>query len=198
MPSRTSKASSKSSARNIPAKPALKPSKRSTAAPSRPNRSKSAMTPKQALSAPKSQAPSSSSAPTSTNCSSSTKTAPTQSTNIPEKQYVQKVAWAAIADKKTVMSVVYKNKETDQAWAKRFIVDKFILDKTYTFLDEKSELQFFSAHPEPTIELQFVPVPRQKLKKLIVPLKDIPIKGAQARGVRLALQKVKKMFPLGS
>ena len=56
-------------------------------------------------------------------------------TNIPEKQFVEKVAWVAIADKKTIMNVVYRNKETSQAWAKRFIVEKFILDKTYNFLD---------------------------------------------------------------
>jgi topoisomerase-4 subunit A len=115
--------------------------------------------------------------------------------SIPEKQYVEKVAWVAIADKKTVMSVVYKNKETDQPWAKRFVVDKFILEKTYRYLDEKSELQFFTAHPEPVVELQFVTTPSQKVKKLAFPLTEVPIKGVQVRGVRLATQKVKKVVP---
>ena len=50
--------------------------------------------------------------------------------NIPEKQYFEKLAWVGVADKKTIMNVVYKNQETGQVWAKRFIVDKFILDKT--------------------------------------------------------------------
>jgi topoisomerase-4 subunit A len=55
--------------------------------------------------------------------------------HIPEKQYFENIAWVGIADKKTIMSVVYKVKSTGQVWAKRFIVDKFILDKLYRYLD---------------------------------------------------------------
>ncbi len=113
--------------------------------------------------------------------------------NVPEKQYVEKPAWAGIADKKTVMNVIYKNKDTGHPWAKRFIVDKFILDKMYNYLDEKSELLYFSADPEPTVELHFFAPAGKRAKKQLVIFKDIPVKGAQVRGVRLANQKVKKI-----
>jgi topoisomerase-4 subunit A len=113
--------------------------------------------------------------------------------NIPEKQYVQNAVFVGVADKKTVMSVVYKDKETQQAWAKRFIVEKFILDKSYHYFDPTCELQFISNKNEPTVQLQFVPKPRQKIKELLVPLKDVLVKGAQARGIRLDVQPVKKV-----
>jgi topoisomerase IV subunit A len=113
--------------------------------------------------------------------------------NIPEKQYVENVACVAVADKKTVMNVIYKNKETGQAWAKRFIVDKFILDKPYHYFDEMSELLYISADPEATVEVLFVPQAHQKLKSLLYPFKDVLVKGAQARGIRIATQKVKKI-----
>jgi topoisomerase IV subunit A len=113
--------------------------------------------------------------------------------NIPEKQYVENVAWVMVADKKTVISTVYKNCATGHAWGKRFVVDKFILQKVYRYLDEKSELLHFSAHPEPTVELNFMPTAHQKAKKLIFELKQIPIKGAQTRGMRLNHQKIKKV-----
>lgn len=116
--------------------------------------------------------------------------------NIPEKQFLEGVAWVAVADKKSVMSVVYRNKETHQAWAKRFVVDKFILDKIYQFLDEKAELQYFSASAQAAVELQFAPQRNQKLKQLHYPLQDVLIKSAQARGIRIATQKVKKIKPL--
>jgi topoisomerase-4 subunit A len=119
-------------------------------------------------------------------------------TNIPEKQFVQKVAWVAIADKKTILTVVYKNDQTGQIWAKRFVVDKFIQDKTYRFFDESCQLQYFTAEPEPSIELQFVTTPRQKVKKQIFSCKDIPLKGAHTRGVRLSPHKVKKVTPLAT
>ena|GEM_PF-2038214 len=33
----------------------------------------------------------------------------------------------------------------------------------------------------------------QKLKKIVYPMKDVLVKGAQARGIRIATQKVKKV-----
>ncbi len=115
-------------------------------------------------------------------------------TSIPEKQYFENLAWVGIADKTTIMNVVYKNKETHQVWAKRFIVDKFILDKIYRYFDEGMELQYISTHPQPIVELQFAPQARQKMKNLLCALKEIPVKGAHTRGIRLATQKVKKVI----
>jgi topoisomerase-4 subunit A len=108
--------------------------------------------------------------------------------NIPEKQYFEKVIWVGVADKKTVMNVVYKM--GGQAWAKRFIVDKFILDKAYRYFDEKGEFVSISTGDKVKIELQFGP----KEKKQLVLIADVPISGAQTRGTRLAPHKVKKII----
>lgn len=118
-----------------------------------------------------------------------------KATNIPEKQYFEKVARVEVADKKTIINLVYKNKKTQQVWAKRFIVDKFILDKTYRYLDEDGELQYISTSPNATVELHPASKADQKAKKMLFSLKEIPVKGAQTRGVRLATQKVKKVTP---
>lgn len=112
--------------------------------------------------------------------------------NIPEKLYAKNALWVGVADKKTVVTVVYR--KSRQAWAKRFIVDKFILDKVYRYLDASSQLDYFSTDPEPAIELLFTPKPHQKESKLACPLKDIPVKAAQVRGIRLATQEVKKVI----
>jgi topoisomerase-4 subunit A len=113
--------------------------------------------------------------------------------NIPDKQYLENVTWVGVADKKTIHNVLYKNTATKQTWVKRFVVDKFILDKIYNFLDTDAELQYFSVEKESTLELQFYAKPRQKVKSLILPLKNILIKGAQARGTRVAAHEVKKI-----
>lgn len=109
---------------------------------------------------------------------------------IPEKQYFENAAEVLIADKKTIVNVVYKNKQTHQPWAKRFIVDKFILDKVYRFFDEQGELLYLSTESEPHIEL--TPMPKQKMKQTLFELREIPIKDVQTRGVKLSDQKVKK------
>ncbi len=113
--------------------------------------------------------------------------------NIPEKHYFENVLWVGVADKKTVINVVYKSKETGQVFAKRFIVEKFILEKVYSYLDATAELQHISTDPDATLTLIFAPKAGQKKDSQVVSLKDIPVKGVQTRGIRLATQKVKKI-----
>lgn len=111
--------------------------------------------------------------------------------NIPEKHYMAGALWAGVADKKRVLSVVYKNKKTNHPFAKRFIVEKFILDKMYPWLKEDAELLFFSPDPDPVVELL---LSGKKEKKLTVALKEVPISGASTVGTRLATEKVKKVL----
>lgn len=112
---------------------------------------------------------------------------------IPEKQYFDNIAWVDIADKKTIMNVVYKQKKTAQVWAKRFIVDKFILEKSYSYLDEDAELELISTDEDAKVELLFALKGKEKSKVEIFSLKEIPLKGAQTRGIRLSVHKVKKV-----
>jgi topoisomerase-4 subunit A len=112
-------------------------------------------------------------------------------THLPEKQYFENLIWVGVADKKSILNVLYQDRETKQVWGKRFIVDKFILDKTYRYMDEKGELESISTETDALFELEFAP--RQKLKKKTFSFADIPVKGAQTRGVRLASEKVKKV-----
>jgi topoisomerase-4 subunit A len=118
-------------------------------------------------------------------------------TNIPEKQYFENIIWAGIADKKTVINVIYKMKDTQQAWAKRFIVDKFILDKVYRFFDENGELLHFSTHPEASVEIQTIGSGKEKASKIVFALKTVEVKGVTVRGIRISNQKVKKIIVSG-
>jgi topoisomerase-4 subunit A len=116
--------------------------------------------------------------------------------NMPDKLYVEHAVWVGAADKTTVMNVIYKNSESNQAWAKRFIVESFILDKVYRYIDENAELQYISSDVEPEVEILFVPKAKQKVPSLVYPLKEVLVKGAQARGIRIANQAVKKVSHL--
>ena len=80
-----------------------------------------------------------------------------------------------------------------QVWAKRFIVDQFILDKTYRYLDEDAQLEHLPLFSHLTVEVQAPAQGRKKAEKLSFSLDDVPIKGSQTRGVRLINQKVKKL-----
>lgn len=118
--------------------------------------------------------------------------------NIPEKQYVHtpaaKVVYVGVADKKTIFSVAYRDPKTKFCYAKRFIVDKFIMEKTYRFLDEGKELQFLTILPTATIELVFVPKAKQKVSSALFNFDQVLIKGVTAQGIRMANREVKKIL----
>jgi topoisomerase-4 subunit A len=110
--------------------------------------------------------------------------------NVPEKQYFEQANWVGVADKKTVVNIVYRNKQTGQPWAKRFIVDKFILEKTYRYFD--GELEYFSTAPDDIVEIHLSVKGKVKIETLA--FQDIPIQGAHTRGTRISNQKVKKVI----
>lgn len=118
--------------------------------------------------------------------------------NIPEKQYVnhdgKKMIYAGHADKKTVMSVVYKDPKTHLVYAKRFVVDKFILDKTYRYFDEGMQLEMHSSQPTGMFEIQFIPKANLKVKKAELKFDDFLVKGVTAKGTRISNKPVKKVL----
>lgn len=117
--------------------------------------------------------------------------------NIPEKQYVchgeKKIAYIGLADKQTVLSLIYKKPQTQQCYGKRFVVEKFIVDKEYRFLDEGVKLELLTTDPDPSVELTFSPKPRQKASSSRCQLKEIPLKKVSAKGIRLSTKEIKKV-----
>lgn len=117
--------------------------------------------------------------------------------NIPEKQYMHhdgnKVVYVGIADKKTVISMAYRDPKTHYAYAKRFIVEKFILEKTYRYFEEGMILDFISTEPKNKLELQLIPKTRQTVAKVQFALESVAVKGVTAKGVRMTPREVKKI-----
>lgn len=120
--------------------------------------------------------------------------------NQPEKQYVHhegnKVVYAGAADKKTVISIAYKHPKTHIGFAKRFVVDKFILDKTYRYMEEGMELSFLTTQPQASLEMQFIPAARQKISKATFNIEKVLVKGVSAKGIRMATRAIKKILVL--
>lgn len=117
--------------------------------------------------------------------------------NIPEKQYVHqntKVCYMGIADKKTILNIAYKDPNTDLCYAKRFIVDKFILDKTYTYMPEGMNLLFISTKQTPSLEMIYLPKLHQKTAQGPFHFEQLPVKGVAAKATRMAPRGIKKLL----
>ncbi|MBN9378466.1 MAG: DNA topoisomerase IV [Chlamydiales bacterium 38-26] len=122
--------------------------------------------------------------------------------SIPEKQYVHhegnKVVFAGVADKKTILNVAYKDSKTHICFAKRFIVTKFILDKIYPYMEEGMELQYISTSQNPVLELQLIPKVNQKQSKVEFNFANLAVKGVTSKGIRMDKRPIKKIVLLKS
>ncbi len=119
-------------------------------------------------------------------------------TNIPEKQYVHqdknKVIYAGVADKKSVFSVVYRDPNTYLCYGKRFIISKFILDKSYRYFEEDMDLMYITTQPDVKLELNLVPAPKQRISSVDIDFAEILVKGVAAKGNRLSNRPVNKVL----
>ncbi len=117
--------------------------------------------------------------------------------NVPEKQYVQKeaskVMYVGLADKQSVISVVYKDPKLHLFFAKRFIVEKFILDKLYRYFDEGMELAFLTTESAISLQMQFIPKPGLKVLSAPFDLSKVLVKGVSAKGIRMSPKEIKKV-----
>lgn len=120
--------------------------------------------------------------------------------NIPEKQYVHhegnKVVYVGVADKKSVICAVYKDPKRHLVFGKRFIVSKFIVDKSYSYIEDGMDLVFLTTQPKTVVELQYIPKVGQKVAKSTFELDKLLVKGVTAKGVRLSNKEVKKVVVL--
>jgi topoisomerase-4 subunit A len=116
--------------------------------------------------------------------------------NIPEKQYINQqgcsISYVGVADKKSVFNIVCRDTKTHLYYAKRFVVDKFIIDKVYNFIEKELELITVSTKPDLNVELTYVPKVNQRTSKTIFNFKDMPVKGVSALPRKMSPREIKK------
>ena len=100
--------------------------------------------------------------------------------NIPEKQYLHhddnKIVFVGIADKESVFRIVYRDLKTNFCYVKRFIIKKFILNKTYNYLESDMKLEYITTQPNICVQVKFKPMKRQKISSTTFELDNVIIK----------------------
>ena len=117
--------------------------------------------------------------------------------SIPEKELLErggkKLVHFGIADKKTRFSAAYLDPKTKLCFAKRFKIERFILNKSYRYFEEGMELKHLSTADELVLELKFVSKPKQRLSSARFDFASVRQKGVSAKGVRMASRPVRRI-----
>ena len=116
--------------------------------------------------------------------------------SIPEKLYVGRVVYLGKSNKELVFSMLYKERKTRQCFAKRFMIDKYIMDREYSTVPKGCKVEKVMDRLGIVLRCQFEPVPRQKKDHADVKFDDIPIRGNSAKGYRVATKQIVKVLQL--
>ena len=115
---------------------------------------------------------------------------------VPEKQFVGKDAISVEKlNQKTVHNVIYWEGASKVCYAKRFRVEKFILDREYNLFPKKkgAKILHLSQGEGIKLEVSFVPTPRIRKSSDTYNLDDLGIKGIQARGNKVSSKSVQNV-----
>lgn len=118
--------------------------------------------------------------------------------NIPEKQYIGQqgcsISYVGVADKKSIINVLCRDPKTNLFYAKRFIVEQFILDKVYTYIEPELELMMISTKNDLSVELIYIPKVNQKTSRTVFNFNDMLVKGVTAQSRKVASREIKKFI----
>ena len=115
---------------------------------------------------------------------------------VPEKQFIGKNAISVEKlDSNKVHNIVYWEGSSQVCYAKRFRVEKFIIDREYNLFPTKkgAKILHLSHGDGIRVETHFVPMPRLRKSSLIFDLDDLAVKGIQARGNKVSSKSVQSV-----
>ena len=115
---------------------------------------------------------------------------------VPEKQFIGKNAISVEKlDSNKVHNIVYWEGASQVCYAKRFRVEKFIIDREYNLFPNKkgAKILHLSHGDGIRVETSFVPRPRLRKSSQIFDLDDLAVKGIQARGNKVSSKSVQSV-----
>ena len=116
--------------------------------------------------------------------------------NVPDRIFVDKgMLHCVIAGKEqlpdTVYTILYKTGDKKGFYIKRFRIEKYIIDRSYSIIPDNAKLVFLTVKEEGSVNLTYTPKPRVKILEESFNISDYLIKGVKAGGVRLTTRDVK-------
>lgn len=103
------------------------------------------------------------------------------------------LSYLGIADKKTPIVIIYYNKASGYTLGKKFVIEKFLQNKSYRFLGEEEDLLYLTTNLKQSIKLSEIKNGRKKGKNKIVSLDDFPLKKVSSKGIKIVKKEINKI-----
>ena len=115
-----------------------------------------------------------------------------------EKTFVGADAWwITVADKdvlaKTVVTVIYREKDTGFPCIKRCVIEGWIMNKDYFLVPDGAQILHVDTRPKFIFTVKYAPKPRLKVLSEDFKAQDYNVRGLKAGGIRLAAKEAEKV-----
>ena len=111
---------------------------------------------------------------------------------VPKKRYVGPTKYVLKADKNQVYAMIYRDRKTGKYYAKRFRIDRYILDREYRAAPDNAFIERLYPDPTTLVRCEFKPGKRQKHQSIDVDFTKYPLRSASARGFKIAEKPIQK------
>ena len=108
----------------------------------------------------------------------------------PDKLFVGKgMLYCGLIDKDLVFTVVYRDK-AGASYIKRCTIDKFILGRSYDLVPAECKVLKLTTDSNKKIALAYKPKPRLRKLNEVFPIREYPVRGLRAGGIRLSTKEL--------
>ena len=113
---------------------------------------------------------------------------------VPEKLFLKDklLLWGKL-NREQVINCIYREQTTGIAYMKRFKVDKFILERQYSYTQENSKVLMLEKDPAPKVRVYYPKTGRVRITNEDVDFGELLVKGAQSKGNRVSPKPVNRI-----
>jgi topoisomerase-4 subunit A len=105
---------------------------------------------------------------------------------IPQKLYVGPVKYLLRAEREQVYSILYRDRRTNTYYAKRFRIDRYIMEKEYASLPKNSLIEALYTNHGVVLDLVLTPNARRQVDSVRVAFAELEMRAATARGFKVS------------
>ncbi len=105
---------------------------------------------------------------------------------IPTKLYIGPVKYLLRAERDQVYSILYRDRRTNAYYAKRFRIDRYIMEKEYASLPKNSIIEALYTNQGVVLDLVLKPNSRRQVDTIRVAFAEIEMRAATARGFKVS------------
>ena len=109
---------------------------------------------------------------------------------VPDKLYVGPLKYVLKADKSQVYCMVYRHKKNGKTYAKRFRIDRYIMDREYTTVPSGCVIESIYTNYGVVVRCELLPKGRKRETSVDVDFETVPLRAAGARGFKITDQPV--------